>query len=189
MRTDHTEPTMADDLADALIDSWLATLTQHKGFAERAIAQVSDDQLHETLAPNTLSIAAIVKHLAGNMRSRFTDFLTTDGEKPDRHRDTEFIDDLPTRSEIIARWDAGWAIVQSAIASLTAPDLDRTVTIRAEPHSVPAAVTRQIAHYAYHTGQIMLIARALVGDAWHWVTIAPGASDDFNTQMDQRFNR
>lgn len=177
---------MANDLADTLIDSWLATLTQHKGLAERAIAQVSDEQLHEQLSPNTPSIAVIAKHLAGNMRSRFTDFLTTDGEKPDRHRDSEFIDDLPTRDAIIARWNAGWAIAQGAIASLAPADLARTVTIRSEPHTVPAAITRQIAHYGYHTGQIMLIARALVGDAWQWVTIAPGASDDFNRQMDQR---
>src|SRR5216684_7994186 len=131
----------------------------YKKLGERAIEQCPDEGLFATLDNESNSIAIIVKHLAGNMRSRWRDFLTTDGEKPDRHRDTEFEDPPKTRAELKALWEDGWKYVFGALESLTDADLGRTVTIRTEPHSVMQAINRQMAHYAYHVGQVVFAAK------------------------------
>src|SRR5689334_2683021 len=131
----------------------------YKTLTERAMAQVSDEQLLTVLDGEANSIAIIVKHMAGNMRSRWTDFLTSDGEKPDRNRDTEFVEPPPTREELLKRWNEGWDRVFRALTPLSDSDLGRSVTIRGEPHSVMQAVNRQIAHYAYHGGKIVFLAK------------------------------
>ena len=139
--------------------------------AERAIAQVTDEQLTRTLDPESNSIALIVKHLAGNMRSRWTDFLTTDGEKPDRDRDSEFEIPPSNRAELMRIWEDGWQRVFAALEPLSDADLSRTVTIRGEPHAVIQAIHRQLAHYASHIGQIVLLAKHLQSDRWQTLSI------------------
>ena len=157
------------------------TFRSQKYLAERAITQLDDAQIHQTLHPETNSVAVIMKHMAGNMHSRWTDFLTSDGEKPDRHRDAEFIDDIGGHDEIMAQWEAGWACLFDAMEVLSVEDLDRTVTIRGHAHSVPHAILRQISHYGYHVGQIVQLARALVGDdPWVTLSIPRGGSEEFN---------
>jgi uncharacterized damage-inducible protein DinB len=144
----------------------LTIFRYYKKLAERAMQQVNDDQLFAVLDGESNSIAVIVKHMAGNMRSRWTDFLTTDGEKPDRNRDLEFVDPPDTRAALLALWEQGWQYVLTAIQPLSEEDLSRAVTIRGEPHSVMQAINRQIAHYAYHCGQIVLLAKHFNHDSW-----------------------
>src|SRR5215475_5490493 len=135
----------------------------YRKMAERAMAQVPDEDLFPVLDGEANSIGLIVKHMAGNMRSRWTDFLTTDGEKPDRNRDNEFMEPPATRESLMASWDEGWRLVFAAIEPLTETDLGRTVTIRGEAHSVMQAINRQVAHYAHHVGQIVLLAKHFAG--------------------------
>jgi Protein of unknown function (DUF1572) len=163
----------------------LELLKHYKRLAERSLEQAPDEALNATLDAESNSIAVIVKHLAGNMRSRFTDFLASDGEKPDRNRDGEFLAPPQTRAEIMALWEAGWKCVFSAIAPLTDEDLSRTVKIRGEAHSVMQAINRQVAHYSYHVGQIVFLAKhfAASGTGWTAVTIPRGRSDDFTQQV------
>lgn len=175
--------TQMDDVSKAMIDGGIASFRSNKGWADKAIFQLSDDKLHVALDPNTNSIAVIMKHVAGNLLSRWTDFLTTDGEKPWRNRDDEFVDTFRSREEPIAYWDSGWQQLFDSLTSLSPDDLAKTVTIRGEPHSVPLAIQRSLAHSAYHVGQIMLIARILAGDQWTTVTIPRGASANFNQQV------
>lgn len=144
----------------------LAVFRQYKKLAERAMEQVSDEELTTVLDGEMNSIALVVKHMAGNMRSRWTDFLTADGEKPDRNRDSEFVDPPATREALMAVWEDGWSRVWAALQPLTDADLGRTVTIRGEAHSVMQATQRQIAHYAYHVGQIVLLAKHFRSDSW-----------------------
>jgi len=144
----------------------LAVFRQYKKLAEGAMAQVSDEELTTVLDGKMNSIALVVKHMAGNMRSRWTDFLTTDGEKPDRNRDSEFVEPPATRAELMAAWEDGWSRVWAALEPLSDDDLGRTITIRGEPHSVMQAIQRQIAHYAYHVGQIVLLAKHFRGETW-----------------------
>jgi len=144
----------------------LAVFRQYKKLAEGAMAQVSDEELASVLDAEMNSIALVVKHMAGNMRSRWTDFLTTDGEKPDRNRDSEFVEPPATRAELMAAWEDGWSRVWAALEPLSDDDLGRTITIRGEPHSVMQAIQRQIAHYAYHVGQIVLLAKHFRGETW-----------------------
>src|SRR6476660_4600599 len=132
----------SNDLAKALIDGALAAFRSNKGWADKAVAQLPDDKLHVALDPNTNCIAVIMKHVAGNLLSRWTDFLTTDGEKPWRNRDEEFVDTLATQGELIAYWESGWQRLFDSLSGLGANDLGKTVTIRGEPHSVPLAVQR-----------------------------------------------
>lgn len=148
-----------------------AKFLQQKALAERAIAQVSDADLHRTLGTEENSIAVIVQHIAGNQRSRWTNFLTTDGEKPDRKRDGEFEELGLGRDELLARWEAGWAALFSALEPLGPDDLGRRITIRGEEHTVLAAVLRQVDHYGYHVGQIVQLARHHVGDSWTSLSI------------------
>jgi hypothetical protein len=171
------------EVGKALIDGALAAFRSNKGWADKAIAQLSDDRLHAALDPNTNSIAVIMKHVAGNLLSRWTEFLTSDGEKPWRNRDEEFVDTLTTRDELTAYWESGWQRLLDSLADLTPDDLGKTVTIRGEPHSVPLAIQRSLAHCAYHVGQIVLIARILAGDHWTTITIPRGASATFNQKV------
>jgi Protein of unknown function (DUF1572) len=152
----------------------------NKRLADRAIAQVPDDKLHTALDANTNSIAVIMKHVAGNLLSRWTDFLTTDGEKPWRNRDDEFVDSQDSRAEVLELWERGWTCLLSALKSLKPEDLEKTVTIRGEPHSVPLALERSLGHTCYHIGQIVLIARVHAGEKWNTLTIPKGGSKQFN---------
>ena len=145
--------------------------------------QVPDDDLQKALDPEMNSIAVTVKHMAGNMRSRWTDFLTSDGEKPDRNRDTEFENPPNTRAALNEMWERGWAIVFSALEPLSEADLTRTITIRGEPHSVMQAINRQIAHYSYHCGQIVFLAKHLSGGEWKSLTVPRGQSAAFNARV------
>jgi hypothetical protein len=172
-----------NDVAKSLIDGTLTAFKSNKGWADKAVAQVSDDKLHVALDPNTNCIAVIMKHVAGNLLSRWTDFLTTDGEKPWRNRDDEFVDTFTAREELIAYWESGWQRLFDSLASLKADGLGKTVTIRGEPHSVPLAIQRSLAHCGYHVGQIMLIARILAGEHWTTITIPRGASAGYNQRV------
>lgn len=168
------------DLERDVLSSAIDTFRSQKRLAERALAQLSDEQLRTALDPNTNSIAVIMKHMAGNMLSRWTDFLHSDGEKPWRGRDQEFVDEFTSRGEIEAYWEKGWARLLGAIESLAPEDLGRTVVIRGEPHSVSLAIDRQLSHYGYHVGQIVLIARILAGENWTVLTIPRGQSEEYN---------
>src|SRR3954466_15804030 len=172
-----------DDVARALLDGAVTVFRSHKAWADKGIAQLDDERLHAALDANTNSVAVIMKHVSGNLRSRWTDFLTTDGEKPWRDRDDEFLDTFATRDELIAYWESGWQRLFDALAALPPADLARTVTIRGEPHSVPLAIQRSLAHCAYHVGQILLIARVLAGENWTTITIPRGASASFNQRV------
>lgn len=167
-------------IGKAFVEGALTSFRSQKSWADKAIAQLPDDKLHVALDPNTNCIAVVMKHVAGNLLSRWTDFLSTDGEKPWRNRDDEFVDTLTVRSELIAYWDSGWQRLFDSLSSLAACDLEKTVPIRGEAHSVPLAIERSLSHTSYHVGQIMLIARILAGDKWTTITIPRGASAGFN---------
>jgi len=171
---------MATDAAGHYLEEARRQMRGHKRLAEGAIAQLKDEELFVTLDPESNSVAVLVKHMAGNMRSRFTDFLTTDGEKPDRYRDQEFeLSRATTRADLTKWWEEGWARVFAAIEGLKPEDVMRTVTIRGEPHTVLQAVNRQIAHYAQHTGQIVFLAKHIRSGAWKTLSIPRGKSEDY----------
>jgi hypothetical protein len=152
----------------------------HKRMAESAMSQLRDEDFFVTLDPEANSVAILVKHLAGNMRSRFTDFLTSDGEKPDRFRDREFeLATGTTRAEVMKWWEEGWNCVFAAIDSLKPEDVMRTVTVRGQPHSVMQAINRQIAHYAQHTGQIVFLCKHLRSSEWKTLSIPRGKSESY----------
>jgi Protein of unknown function (DUF1572) len=174
---------MALQFTTSYLEDCLALFRQYKGLAERAMEQITDEQLFATLDPESNSIAIIMKHLAGNMRSRWTGFLTTDGEKPDRRRDAEFIDPLPTRRDLLEAWEDGWKRLFETLESLSEEDLKRTITIRSEAHSVMQAVNRQVAHYGLHVGQIVLLAKHFAGSGWKPVSVPRGQSAEFNRQV------
>ena len=142
-----------------------------------------DEKLRLPLDANTNSIAVIMKHVAGNLLSRWTDFLTTDGEKPWRDRDGEFVDTFTSRQELVAYWESGWKCLFDTLEGLTESDLAKTVTIRGEAHSVPLALQRSLAHCGYHVGQIILIARILAGEKWDTITIPRGGSSGYNQKV------
>ena len=155
-----------------------------KDLTERAIAQVTGQDLFARLDEESNSIAIIMKHMAGNMRSRWTDFLTSDGEKPDRNREREFVIETgDTRDRILERWNGGWHCLFEALAPLTGADLGRTVLIRGEPHAVMEAVNRQLTHYAYHVGQIVFLAKHYAANTWQSLSIPRGKSEEFNAAM------
>jgi hypothetical protein len=162
---------MALEYTASYLRDAVTILNQYKTMAERAMAQLDEPQLTAALDPEMNSIALIVKHMAGNMRSRWTDFLTTDGEKPDRQRDSEFEAPPATREEILALWEEGWRICFAAIGALSDADLAREVYIRGERHSVLQAINRQVAHYACHVGQIVFLAKHLKSDSWQSLSI------------------
>lgn len=155
----------------------------HRRLGEGAMAQLSDAQLVETPGEDLNSVDVIVRHMAGNLRSRFTDFFTTDGEKPWRHRDTEFLEEQRTRETILADWESGWQVLEGLLGSLGPGDLMREVVIRGQPHSVVLALLRQLSHHSYHVGQIVVVARAHVGEAWRSLSVPRGGSDAFNRGM------
>ena len=161
---------MAHQFTTSYLEDSLAMFRQYKTMGERAMEQVTDDQLFAALDEEMNSIAIIVKHMAGNMRSRWTDFLTTDGEKPDRKRDSEFEAPPANRTTLMQVWEDGWGLVFQALEPLSDADLGRTVTIRGEPHSVMQAIQRQVAHYACHCGQIVLLAKHFAHD--HWTSLS-----------------
>jgi uncharacterized damage-inducible protein DinB len=165
------------------IDDALAIFNYYKKLAERAVAQVSDADLTRTLDPEMNSIAIVMKHMAGNMVSRWTDFLTSDGEKPTRNRDGEFEEPAASREELLAAWERGWAALFAALDGLTDADLARTVTIRGEAHSVMQAINRQVAHLSYHCGQIVMLAKHFQGTQWKSLTIPRGQSQQFNQKV------
>jgi Protein of unknown function (DUF1572) len=173
---------MAADLASHYLDEAHRQMRGYKRLAEGAMAQLKDHELFLTLDAESNSIAVLVKHMAGNMRSRFTDFLTTDGEKPDRRRDQEFeLSSATTRADLTKWWEEGWARVFAAIEALKPEDVMRTVTVRGQPHTVLQAINRQIAHYAQHTGQIVLLAKHIRSGKWKTLSIPRGKSEQFKT--------
>ncbi|HEY3626956.1 MAG TPA: DUF1572 domain-containing protein [Terracidiphilus sp.] len=165
------------------LEDALAVFRYYKKLADGAMEQVADEHLFTALDQEANSIAIIVKHMTGNMRSRWTDFLTTDGEKPDRNRDSEFVDPPATREALMAEWEDGWARVFTALEPLTVADLARTVTIRGEAHSVMQAVNRQLAHYPHHVGQIVLLAKHFACDHWQSLSVPRNKSAEFNQRV------
>lgn len=178
---------MNSSLGDLYLADALFEFRKSRRQAEKAMAQVSDDGFFAEIDSDCNSIAVIVKHMAGNMRSRWTDFLTADGEKPDRTRDMEFVigpDD--SREALMKSWEAGWALVNEALVPLKGDDLLRTVYIRGEAHSVLQAINRQLTHYSYHTGQIVVLSRHFRVADWKTLSIARGESELFNEKMKQK---
>jgi hypothetical protein len=174
---------MAHTFSTSHIEDSLSLFRYYKKLAEGAIEQVTDDQLFVRLDEEMNSIAIMIKHMAGNMRSRWTDFLTTDGEKPNRNRDTEFLEPPDSRAGLMRVWDEGWQRVFEAIEPLSDADLERMVTIRGEPHSVMQAINRQIAHYAYHCGQIVFLAKHFRASEWRSLSVPRNKSADFNRKV------
>jgi hypothetical protein len=174
---------MALKFTTSYLEDSLAVFRYYKKLADDAMAQVTDAQLYEILDPEANSIAVTVKHIAGNMRSRFVDFLTTDGEKPDRNRDGEFVEPPATREELMQMWEHGWDCVFHALGPLSEADMTRTITIRGEAHSVTQAINRQIAHYAYHIGQIVLLAKHFQHDRWKTLSVPRNRSAEFNRSV------
>jgi hypothetical protein len=174
---------MAHRFTTSYIEDSIDLFRQYKKMAEGAIAQVSDAHLTAALDSESNSIALIVKHMTGNMRSRWTDFLTSDGEKADRRRDSEFVDPPAARQTLLDRWETGWNLVFAALEPLTDADLGRTVTIRGEAHSVMQAINRQIAHYASHVGQIVFLAKHFQGENWKTLSVPRNRSEEFNRRV------
>jgi len=176
---------MNNSLGRHYLDDALKVFHTYKSLGERAIAQARDEDLFVTLDPEANSIALVVKHMWGNMRSRWTDFLTTDGEKPDRHRDTEFElrGEEATRATVERWWEEGWRLVFAAVEPLRPEDLERTVMIRGVPHTVMQAINRQLTHYAHHVGQLVFLAKHFRSSEWQSLSIPRGQSEAVNEQM------
>lgn len=166
-----------------ILDVVIEEFEKTKKLADKSIEQLDDAQLRVALDPEANSVAVLMRHMAGNMRSRWVDFLASDGEKPNRMRDGEFVDPGQTRAELVAEWEQGWTILFDTLASLTDADLQRTVMIRSEPHTVFKAINRQMAHYAGHAYQILLLAKHLRGPGWKTLSIPRGQSEEFNRMM------
>jgi hypothetical protein len=163
-----------------IVHTTLDELRKVKALADAAIQQLDDEQLWVRLDPEANSVAVLMRHMAGNMRSRWTAFRTTDGEKPDRHRDGEFEDTALSRSALLAEWEDGWSRVFEALEPLTDADLQDVVYIRREPHSIYRAILRQVVHYAGHAYQIVFLAKHVKGEAWSTLSIPRGKSEEFN---------
>ena len=174
---------MALQFTTSYLEDSLSLFRYYKKLAERAMEQLAEEQLFAALDPEMNSIAVIVKHMAGNMLSRWTDFLTSDGEKPSRDRDAEFRDPPSTREALMGYWQSGWGAVFCALDPLSDADLNRTITIRSEPHSVIQAINRQLAHYAYHCGQIVFLAKHFRSADWKSLTVPRGQSGSFNQRV------
>jgi hypothetical protein len=169
---------MALEFTTSYIQDTLSLLWFYRKLGEKAMAQLEEEQLQTALDPEMNSIAIVVKHLHGNMRSRWTGFPIVDGESPSRDRDAEFLEPLRTRAEVMALWNEGWSCVFTALEPLSDDDLRRTVTIRGEPHSVLQAIQRQLTHYAYHVGQIVFLAKHFQSAQWKSLSIPRGQSKD-----------
>jgi hypothetical protein len=170
-------------MQDHYLESAKRQFRTYRGIAEKAMAQIPEDGLFYQFNAESNSIATIVKHLHGNMLSRWTDFLTSDGEKEWRNRDGEFENDIQSKADVMALWDAGWECLEQALAQLSGADLDRTIHIRGEGHSAMEAINRQMAHYAYHVGQIVFVAKILVQGDWVSMSIPKNKSAEFNQKM------
>ena len=178
---------METSLARHYLEDAVLNLRGYKKLAEGAIGQTTDEEFFRALDEEANSIAAIIKHMAGNMLSRWTDFLTTDGEKPDRNRDMEFvITPGTTRDEILAEWERGWACVFKTVESLWPEDLLKTVLIRGEEHTVVKAINRQMTHYGYHVGQIVFLAKHFKSSGWESLSIPRNRSAEFNAYLTQQ---
>src|SRR5678816_4750145 len=165
----------------------VSAMREAKKLAEKAIAQLKDEEFFVTLDEEANSVAVIMKHMAGNMISRWTDFLTTDGEKPDRHRDMEFVIESNTsREDVLAYWERGWKCVFDAIEPLTPDDFEKTVNIRGQAHTIVQAINRQLSHYAYHIGQIVFLAKHFRSSQWQSLSIPKNRSAELNQFLDQR---
>jgi hypothetical protein len=176
-------PGMPHEFTNSYLLDATRLLRYYEHLGERAIAQAPDEALTIALDAESNSIAIIVKHLYGNMRSRWTDFLRTDGEKPDRHRDTEFESPAATREQLTAQWEVGWKYLFDALAALSDADLGRKVLIRSEPHSVMQAINRQVAHYSYHVGQIVFLAKHFASENWTPLTVPRGKSAEVTAKI------
>ena len=174
---------MALEFTTSYIEDALSLFRYYKGLAELAIAQATDEQLTLALDPEMNSLAIIVKHMAGNMRARWIGFPSVDGESATRDRDSEFIDPPQSRAELMAMWEEGWRCVYSALEPLSDADLGRRLTIRGEAHSVMQAVNRQLAHYAYHVGQIVFLAKQFQHGEWKSLSVPRGQSQEFNRRV------
>ena|SRR5271157_4429266 len=178
------------DLATHYLEEMKRQFRGHKRMGEAAMAQLEEKDFFVALDPESNSVATLVKHIAGNARSRFTDFLTSDGEKPDRFRDREFdVLEKTTREDVLRWWEQAWEHVFSALDSLTPEDVQRTVTIRSEPHTVLQALNRALAHYAQHTGQIVFLAKHLRSEQWRTLSIPRGKSEDYKTASPKTHSR
>jgi hypothetical protein len=176
---------MNDSLSTHFLEDAVLMFRKQKKLADMAIAQVDEAAFFRALDPDSNSIAILVQHVAGNQRSRWRDFLTTDGEKADRDRDSEFeLESGASRGSILVRWEEGWALLFAALAPLGEGDLLRVVTIRGEPHTVLQAIQRQLAHYAQHVGQIVILARHWAGPGWKTLSIPRGKSKQFEVARD-----
>ena len=175
---------MANPITDSpILSVAIDELQKIKKLADKSIEQLSDEQLHVTLDPDANSVAVLMRHMAGNMRSRWVNFLTSDGEKADRMRDREFEDPGQPRAALVAEWEHGWQCVFDALTPLRDADLQRTVMIRGEVHTVYKAISRQVAHYAGHAYQILLLAKHMRGPNWKTLSIPRGQSEEFNRRM------
>jgi len=171
-----------DSFRDAYLHDIARAFRNYKSLGERAMAQVSDENLHAVVDPDANSIAILVKHVGGNLRSRFTDFLNSDGEKPYRDRDDEFeMVEQAGRVEVMDWWDSGWSAALGAIDVLKPDDLDRTIHIRGEAFLVVEALSRSVTHTAYHVGQIVMMAKHLAGPHWATLSIPKGRSKEVGT--------
>ena len=162
------------------LDAMRDTVLSYRRMIDATIAQLTDAELFARPAPGINSVAVILRHLGGNLQSRWTDFMTTDGEKPDRDRDTEFLDWDGDRDSLIQHFNLGWEALVSALQVIDDKNIDTTIHIRGEPHSIPQALTRSVTHVTYHVGQIAMIARIVHNGDWRWLTIAPGSSAEHN---------
>jgi hypothetical protein len=170
-------------MTSPILETSISELRKVKRLADKAIEQLDDAQLWTRIDPEANSVAVVMRHMAGNMRSRWTDFRTSDGEKPDRHRDQEFEDVQVSRAELLAEWEDGWQRVFTALEPLSDTALSDTVFIRQEPHTIYKALVRQIVHYAGHAYQIVLLAKHLKGADWKTLSIPRGKSEEFNQRM------
>jgi hypothetical protein len=177
---------MSEQILQNFLDESISSFRSYKKLAEAAIEQVSDEEFFKAIDAESNNIAAIAKHLSGNLRSRWTDFLTTDGEKPDRNRDAEFVAENDTRESLTGVWENGWQILFDSLESLTVEDLGKTVRIRGEDFTVVKAINRALAHAAYHIGQIAFLAKHFRADAWQTLSIPKNKSDEFNSYLAQQ---
>ena len=178
----------SEDVVQNYHEDAVKAMRAYKKLAEKAIAQLHDDEFFVTLDEESNSIAVVMKHMAGNMLSRWTDFLTSDGEKPNRNRDMEFvIEPQTTKDDVIAYWERGWQCVFDALEPLQPDDFDRMVVIREEPHTIVQAINRQLMHYAYHIGQIVFLAKHFRSTEWKSLSVPRNRSAEFNTFMSAKF--
>lgn len=177
---------MSDQILQNYIIDTLQAFESYKKMAEKSFVQVTDEEFFRAIDPESNSLAVIAKHIGGNLRSRWTDFLTTDGEKPDRFRDTEFVSDADTRDSIMSLWDTGWSALSATLGSITTLDLDKTVTIRAEEFTVERAITRSLAHTCSHVGQIVFLAKHLRSTDWKNLSIPRNTSEQFRQYMAEK---